>query len=242
MDISIVITTYNYAQYLNQCLDSCLNQNVSDFEHEVIVIDDGSTDGTKELLENKKDVRLRVFHLANNGIEAASNRGFTEARGKYVVRVDADDLLKPDYLRVMSASLESESNFFYPDYEIIDGNDKLQECIKLPPFTKEEVLGRGDFLATGTVYPRSLLQTIGGYNTTTRNCGLENYELILKLIQNGVEGIHVSRPLFRYRRHSSNISTKRLNDIIEYGQKLFDDYHIGKYTTNQYHPYKLVLA
>lgn len=242
MDISIIITTYNYAQYLNQCLDSCLKQNDSPLEYEVIVVDDGSTDGTKELLEARKDARLRAIHLANNGIEVASNRGFDEARGKFVVRVDADDLLKPDYLRVMSAMLDNESSFIYPDYDIIDGNDNFQDCIKLPPFTKDEVLARGDFLATGTIYPRRLLQFIGGYSTQTRNCGLENYELILKFIQNGIEGTHVPCSLFRYRRHSCNISTTRLNDIVKYGQRLFKDNNIGEYTTNQYHPYKLVLA
>ena len=227
MDISIIITTYNYAQYLNQCIDSCLKQKDCPLEYEVIVIDDGSTDGTKELLEARKDVRLRAIHLSNSGIEVASNRGFDEARGRFVVRVDADDLLKPDYLSVMSDKLDSESRFIYPDYEIIDGKGNLQDSIKLPLFSRHEIMRRGDFLATGTIYPRNLLQSLGGYNTEMRNCGLENYELILKFIQNGVEGIHVPSSLFHYRRHSCNISTKRLNDIVRYGQNLFKKNNIG---------------
>ena len=61
MDISIIITTYNYAQYLNQCLDSCLYQDPSGLDYEVIVVDDGSTDGTKDLLDGRKNARLRSF-------------------------------------------------------------------------------------------------------------------------------------------------------------------------------------
>lgn len=241
MDISIIVTTYNYSQFLNQCLHSCLCQDPSGLRYEVIVVDDGSTDGTKELLEARQDARLRTFYLNNSGIEIASNHGFREALGKYVVRVDADDILKSDYLRVMSAFLVSESSFIYSDYEVVDHNGNFQELVELPVFTQNEILNRGDFLATGTIYPRRLLEKVGWYNMTTKNSGLENYELIIKLMQNGVDGIHVKSSLFRYRRHSSNISSTRVADIVKYGQKLFRDKCLGIYRTNKYHPYKLVL-
>lgn len=241
MDISIIITNYNYAQYLNQCLDSCLVQDSSGLNFEVIVIDDGSTDGTKKLLQDRKDDRLRYFCLNNGGIENASNYGFKVAQGKYLVRVDADDMLKPDYLREMSDLLDGESRFIYSDYDIVDHNGEVQEIVELPEFDQKEILNRGDFLATGTIYSRRELEKVGWYNTAVKNSGLENYELIIKLIQNGVGGIHVKKSLFCYRRHSSNISSTRMTDIIEYGQKLFSDNSLGLYCTNEYHPYKLVL-
>lgn len=241
MDISIIVTTYNYAQYLNQCLDSCLNQYSSGLDYEVIVIDDGSTDGTKELLDCRKDSRLRSFHLNNSGIEIASNHGFSVALGKYVVRVDADDILRLDYLRRVSDLLIGESSFIYSDYEVIDHNGNIQESVKLPVFTQEEVFKRGDFLATGTIYPRRVLEKVGWYNTAVKNSGLENYELIIKLIQSGIIGIHVGKPLFFYRRHLSNISSKRVTHIVKFGQELFNDKCLGLYSTNEYHPYKLVL-
>jgi len=241
MHISIVIIAFNYAHYLNQCLDSCLHQETSGLEYEVIVVDDGSTDGTKELLANRKDARLRTFHLNNRGIEIASNHGFKASLGQYVVRVDADDILKSNYLKVMSNLLVNDSNFIYSDYEVIDHNGDVQEIVRLPIFSREEVLMRGDFLATGTIYPRSLLETMGWYNTIAKNSGLENYELIIKLMQNGIKGVHVARPLFCYRRHSSNISSKRATSIIMYGQKLFKDNCLGIYSTNEFHPYKLVV-
>jgi glycosyltransferase involved in cell wall biosynthesis len=241
MDVSIVITAYNYARYIDECLDSCLAQQDTLLDYEVIVVDDGSTDGTPDLIARRNDSRLRVLRINNSGIELASNHGFAAARGRYIVRVDADDTLAPDYLSCMAPMLDQRFSFYYSDYTIIDSNSVLQEVVRLPDFDVEEVLARGDFLATGTLYPAELLYFHGGYASHTPNSGLENYELIIKLMAAGAKGLHVAAPLFQYRRHSGNMSANRTNNIIAYGRALFERNGLGTFRTNQYHPYKLVL-
>ena len=239
---SIIITTYNYGRYIEECVDSCMQQeDFSDFE--VIVVDDGSTDDTRQRLEKYRDKGLRSFFNENAGIEGASNFGIRQAEGKYIVRVDADDKLGPRFLTVMSKRVTDDPlRFYYSNYETIDSESRRIEAIHLPPFDVAEISTRGDFLATGTVYDRNGLFKMGLYSEEVRNCGLENYELILKMLQHNYTGELENESLFYYRRHASNLSETRRASIIEYGNNLFKRMNLGRYTTNPNHPYKLVIS
>ncbi len=241
MDVSIVVTAYNYARYIDECLDSCLGQQGTTIDYEVIVVDDGSTDDTPALLACRVDPRVRLLRIENSGIEMASNKGFEAARGRYIVRVDADDALEPNYMASIAPMLEEDFGFCYTDYTIIDSHSVAKEVVRLPEFDVAEVMSRGDFLATGTLYRAELLRFHGGYAIENRNSGLENYELIIKLMAAGAKGVHVAAPLFRYRRHSINMSATRTDSIITYGRAMFKRNGLGTFRTNQYHPYKLVL-
>lgn len=241
MDISIIVTAYNYAHFIDECLDSCLGQTDTTLKYEVIVVDDGSTDDTPDLLARRSDPRLCVLRIENSGIELASNHGFRVARGRYIVRVDADDALDHDYLACMEPLVEQGFDFCYSDYTVIDGDSVQKEIVRLPDYDPEEVIMRGDFLATGTLYLAELLHFHGGYASQTHNSGLENYELIIKLMAAGAKGVHLAKPLFKYRRHSINMSAVRVDSIIAYGRALFERNGLGAFRTNQYHPYKLIL-
>jgi len=242
MDVSIVITAYNYAHYLEKCLESCLHQVGAGLMYEVIVVDDGSTDETPDVLNRWTDPRFKKFRIPNSGIERASNFGFQQAVGKYIVRVDADDWLLPNYLIEMLTEVKDRnSGFLYPDYQVVGGDGNVIENMDLPEFSPEEIVGRGDFLATGTLFDAAVLRECGGYSTAITNSGLENYELILTLIKKGFQGKHVPRRLFAYRRHALNLSESKKEQIISNGRALFLRMGWGTYMANAYHPYKLKL-
>lgn len=99
--ISVIIPVYNGAQCLGKCIQSVLNQTYRDYE--VIVVDDGSTDGTYDICRQftEKDNRIRLFHQMNAGVSAARNRALAEVRGEYIVFVDADDTLPVTALQAL---------------------------------------------------------------------------------------------------------------------------------------------
>ena len=101
MLLSIIIPVYNAARYLRQALDSVLSQSFKDYE--IILINDGSTDDSLDILEEyAKNSSARIINKANEGVSAARNRGILEAKGKYLFFMDADDLLHPDFLSLMT--------------------------------------------------------------------------------------------------------------------------------------------
>lgn len=97
--ISVIIPVYNTEKYVGQCIQSILEQNFIDFE--LLLIDDGSTDRSSKICDEyaQKDERVKVFHKENGGVSAARNLGLDEARGEWVVFVDADDYVETDYFR-----------------------------------------------------------------------------------------------------------------------------------------------
>jgi glycosyltransferase involved in cell wall biosynthesis len=244
IDVSIIITAYNYEHYIEECLESCINQEGGVVcSYEVIVVDDGSSDDTLKKAKQYESDMVRVFTKENGGIEEAANFGIRKSRGNYIARVDADDKLTSRYLSVLYPVIEEDEgkDFVYADYSILDKDSNVIEEIRLPEFDADEIRQRGDFQATGTLFRRNALEAVNFFSVHTRNCGLENYELIIKLLQNGATGKHVDELLFYYRRHETNFSEVRRKQIINYGKKLFREYGLGAYRTNQYHPYKLKL-
>jgi Glycosyltransferases involved in cell wall biogenesis len=92
--VSIIIPAYNAEQWIEEAVNSCLNQSYKNIE--VIVVNDGSTDGTLSVVQQISDSRLKVFSQMNMGACVARNRGFDESQGEYVNFFDADDTMYPD--------------------------------------------------------------------------------------------------------------------------------------------------
>lgn len=106
--ISVVVPVYNVENYLNECLESILQQTYHELE--VILVDDGSTDRSGELCEEwkKKDKRIQVIHQSNQGLSEARNRGLEHITGKYVAFVDSDDILHPQMYEHLADALQAE--------------------------------------------------------------------------------------------------------------------------------------
>lgn len=118
--ISVIVPVYNLASVLSRCVDSILEQTFPDFE--LLLIDDGSTDGSAELCDQfqQRDVRIRAIHKRNGGVSSARNEGINAATGDCIAFIDGDDYVSPDYLEKLmlyddeDLSIGSVS-YFYPD-------------------------------------------------------------------------------------------------------------------------------
>lgn len=144
--ISIIIPVYNSEEYLKQCLDSILSQ---DFEaYEILLINDGSTDGSGEICEAYagKDKRIRVFHQPNAGVSNARNKGIEAAQGEWLTFVDSDDYIKEDYFGVLNQKTEADWLFLNIDREK-DG--QLQTHLRF----ENHSYARAEFIATFSLYP-----------------------------------------------------------------------------------------
>ncbi|MDD4273743.1 MAG: glycosyltransferase [Desulfobacter postgatei] len=223
VNVSIIITTYNYEKYIDECITSCLDQN-SISEYEIILVDDGSIDDTVSIARKYKN-KITIFENENKGVESAANFGIRHAQGKYILRVDADDILLPGYMDNAVKEIEKDNHFFiYTEYFTINEKSEIIDKVILPAFDPEEIRKRGDFLATGTLYRKEQLFKLGLYNEKVKNSGLENYELILSALNKKYNGRCIHEPLFGYRLHDANMSEKKRNSIIRYGEYLSKKY------------------
>ena len=180
---------------------------------------------------------MRIYQVKNFGVERASNFGFKKSKGKFVLRVDSDDYLHKNYVETMLKKIiKTKYSFIYSNYKLISKSGKLIKNVFLPFFNKKEILERGDFLATGTVFKKKKIKSLGYYNETKKNCGLENYELIIKLLNQNEKGKHVKNFLFFYRKHHKNLSLVKQKKIEKYGNDLFKKMKIGNYQKNKFNP------
>ena len=130
MKVSVIVPVYNTERYLSRCLDSILNQSFTDFE--LLLIDDGSTDGSGEICDSyaEKDSRARVFHKENGGVSSARNLGMKEAKGEWICFVDSDDELLPNGLQVMADGISDEVSMVMAGYhECEDGHLQIDTSI-----------------------------------------------------------------------------------------------------------------
>ena len=109
--LSVILPVYNKAGYLEKSLRSILDQDFTDYE--LIIIDDGSTDRSAEVIRQFEDPRIRLFTTSNQGVSAARNRGIKEAKGQFLLFLDADDYISPHYLsRIMKECGEHEADIY----------------------------------------------------------------------------------------------------------------------------------
>ncbi len=235
MIFSIIITTYNYDRYIKKAVDSAINQDFTG-QYEVIVVDDCSTDSTSLILDQYENI-IRINNKINHGLEMSANKGIKKSCGTYIVRLDADDYLESYFLSEIYKNVTNENTFYYSNYTLVSENDTCLTHCNMIDFEYDEVICRGDFLASGTVYSKKMLLHVGLYSEKIKNCGLENYELILALINKGYVGKHLDKRLFFYRRHDKNLSIEKIENIMKYGGYLAEKYSLDCYKVNQYHPY-----
>lgn len=196
MQISIVITSFNYAKYIARAIRSCLDQSFSRENFEVLVVDDASTDHTKVILDSFGRY-IRIIYLEKNiGLAEARNIGVKNARGKYIVFLDADDFLHNDFLKVCLLYLTfnfDKMDAVATDYFLVDDTEehlKKEDCSVKP-------------LACGVVYKKEHLSEVGLYDS---KIGIgEDVDYRIRFLQKYTIG-RVQLPLYRYRMHETNMT------------------------------------
>ena len=108
MEISIVIPCYNEENNIKRCIDSIKKQSYRDFE--VILVDDGSTDKTAEVIKKniKEDKRFKYYHKENGGVSSARNYGIKKSAGHYISFIDSDDYINPDFLKLLYENIKEK--------------------------------------------------------------------------------------------------------------------------------------
>ena len=194
--VSLIITTYNYAQFIERAIRSGLDQSLSKTDFEVIVVNDASTDATEAILENYSDV-VRVFNLKENlGLSGARNYGIRKARGQFVAFLDADDYLHSESLRVQNLFL-NENNAFDAvaiDYYVV--NERGQHIQHISVSEKP--------IACGIMFRKDYLFNIGLYDEDFK--AREEEDLRIRWEQAGYGIYHIPVPLYRYRMHDNNLT------------------------------------
>ncbi|WGV24079.1 glycosyltransferase family 2 protein [Halotia branconii] len=181
MKITCSILCYNYGRYLAQAIESCLNQQPGDYDLEVLVIDDGSTDETFEVCLNYQD-RIRVLRSENQGFGASLNRGIIEASGDYVCLLDADDYFALNKLVTILPYLQQ--GYLYIEH--------LKQYVDIKGNNIENRLATG---STGTFCVNR--------NTALTLLPAEN-EIFFHPINSAGHGIHIDKVLSFYRVHESS--------------------------------------
>lgn len=137
-DISVIVPCYNAQRYLNVCLESLHAQK--DPEIEMILIDDGSTDATGEMLDAfaAAEPRARVIHIPNGGVSAARNRGLAMARGRYIAFMDADDALEKDSLSLLyQQAIETDAQIVSANHTLFDMEKSARVRVEVEPVTQQ---------------------------------------------------------------------------------------------------------
>jgi glycosyltransferase involved in cell wall biosynthesis len=209
--VSVIIPVYNQMQFVSQAIESVLAQTFIDYE--IIVINDGSTDNTAEVLANYEK-HIRLITQTNAGLSAARNSGLTIARGEMIGFLDADDLWYPGMLSTMVAHLRRNPHIdlVCGAWDVIDEKGRIIKPLNKPSNFKAKV--QADFLravATGNLFlvhalliRHKCFECCGAFDPDLR--AVEDWDMWIRLAAHGHKADLIDVPVARYRRHKGNMT------------------------------------
>lgn len=229
--VSVYVTNFNYGRYIKDCILSVINQIYNNIE--LIVIDDGSLDDSVDIINDiRRDFNFEFIQQENLGLNKTNNKALSISKGKYIMRLDADDFLKKEAIGIMVSIMEANKNLnmVFPDYYLIDYKGEIFLEERRNNFRTDVQLK--DLPAHGacTLIRKEKLVEVGGYNDSV-NCQ-DGYDLWLKLgVQGSVQNIPI--PLFYYRQHGENLSSSS-DRILRCRKKIKIDYFFSNYNFDDY--------
>jgi len=201
--ISVIMGIYNCEKYINESIDSILNQTLSDWE--LIMCDDGSKDQTYTIAKyyaDKYPEKIKIIkNSKNRGLNYTLNKCLKRASGEYIARQDADDRSKSDRLRIEYEFLESNPEYALvsANMELFDEKGKWGKTNFSGEVTKHDLAKGSPFMHPVVMMRRKELISIGGYSISERLLMVEDYHLWFKFYIHGYKGFNLSDALYEYR-------------------------------------------
>jgi glycosyltransferase involved in cell wall biosynthesis len=220
--VTIITSVFNQADYLFETIESVLNQDYPNLEY--IVIDDGSTDHTIQILKSFGD-RIRFEHQSNMGQATALNRGWKMAKGSLVGYLSADDILYPGAISKLVNLLEDDESIIcvFPDSNLIDKESRVIKKNVCKPFDLTETIVRQEcYIGPGAIFRRSAFNVIGYWKSDLKLA--PDREFWIRLAACGRIQM-CFEVLAGYRMHSQSISYKIVSEEISFEYiKVLNDY------------------
>ncbi len=218
--VTVLLPVYNAAEFLREAIDSILSQTFSDFE--LLIINDGSTDSSAQIIASFADKRIRVLNNERNiGIIATLNRGIEEARGEYIARMDADDISFPERLSKQVQALDSDPHISviscFVDFINVDGRVTGVWNTDRTTVSEKEIrtmMMRTNCIAHPGVMMRREIALKFLYNSQQK--GTEDWDLWMRMLASGFKIAKLPEVLLHYRIHPGSISGKdKASEILE---------------------------
>jgi glycosyltransferase involved in cell wall biosynthesis len=192
--ISIIVPCYNQAQYLDECLQSVLDQTYQDWE--CIIVNDGSPDNTEEKAKKwvEKDSRLHYLLKENGGLSSARNAGIEIAKGEWILPLDSDDKISPDYLELAEKEFRKGYKIIYCNAEKFGSENGFWT---LPAYSRKTLAVENVIFCTA-FYRKKDWGSANGYDTDLIY-GWEDWEFWISILKNGGEVYKLDKVCFFYR-------------------------------------------
>ena len=208
--VSIIIPAYNSERYIGETIQSILSQTYQNYE--IIVVDDGSTDNTVEVVKSIDDKRVKYIYQKNASQAVARNTGISNSKGKFIAFLDNDDLWHPDKLEMQLRLFDNkETGLVYTKIEDIDRDGKSIKSRKSPNYYRGDVfikLLEQNFIAVSSVMVRVELIKINNLYFRTGRQGSEDWDLWLRLARI-TKFDYVPKELVKYRVYPESMGNKK---------------------------------
>lgn len=247
--VTVIVPAYNASDYISETVQSIINQTYTNME--IIVVDDGSTDDTKEIIKSFGPKVNYIYQKNSGSCASPRNTGLRHARGEYVTFFDADDVMMAEKIEHQVADLEkhpdaviSISNYWnFTEMEISGDHfstcpllgtkikDNNNQTFKLGPTDCREILLEENFaIASSPLFRAPTLQALGGFNESLKAC--EDFHLIYRTLMSGPALIHPTIGFYR-RIHGTNMSgddERMLRNLVKSRKLLTDEEFIAHLT------------
>ncbi len=211
--VSIVMPVYNGEDYVEEAINSILNQDHSNFE--LIIVNDASTDGTDIVINSFKDSRITVLQNDTNlKLPKSLNVGFKMAKGDIHTWTSHDNILEENFLSSMiNGLMSSDADFVYSNYQIVDEKGRFIRTAMVEP---TEQLVAGNCIGASFLYKSEIFTELGGYSED--KFMFEDYDFWVRCAENGFKMVIVEGSPYRYRIHKNQLSstTKLPENYIQY--------------------------